>query len=148
MTKMEKSQNVGTKSAFTLLNKQVLQINVLLITSNSIRKMLKILQILLHNFYLFNYFIQDKNYTCGGAKPGPMWWAQIQRFTNNMSEERKSYGNLVINSRTRKYPGMMIREEYPPRVWHMSVKGALASPQSTFQEVPEVKIDYQCTWKG
>ena len=28
--------------------------------------------------------------SCGGVKPGPMRWAQIQRFINNTSEERKS----------------------------------------------------------
>ena len=27
---------------------------------------------------------------CGGVKPGPMRWAQEQRFINNTSEEKKS----------------------------------------------------------
>ena len=27
---------------------------------------------------------------CGGVKPGPMRWAQEQRFINNMPEEKKS----------------------------------------------------------
>ena len=26
---------------------------------------------------------------CGGVKPGPMRWAQVQRFINNTSEENK-----------------------------------------------------------
>ena len=29
-------------------------------------------------------------YICGGVKPGPMGWAQVQRFINNTSEEKKS----------------------------------------------------------
>ena len=65
---------------------------------------------------------------CGGVKPGPMRWAQVQRFINNTSEERKSLGTLVTNSRTRKYPGRLIREGYSPLIWHMSVRGASASP--------------------
>ena len=29
-------------------------------------------------------------YMCGGVKPGPMMWAQEQRFINNTPEEKKS----------------------------------------------------------
>ena len=30
------------------------------------------------------------NAKCGGVKPGPMMWAQEQRFINNTPEEKKS----------------------------------------------------------
>ena len=52
---------------------------------------------------------------CGGVKPRPMIWAQEQRFINNTPEEKKSWRTVVTDSRTRKYPRRLVREEYPPR---------------------------------
>ena len=79
---------------------------------------------------------------------GPWGGLKNNVFINNTPEGKKSQRTVVTNSRTRKYPRKLIREEYPPRVWRMSVRGASALSQSTFQEVLEVKIDYQCIRKG
>ena len=52
---------------------------------------------------------------CGGVKYGPMIQAQERRFINNTSEEKKSQRTIVTNSRARKDPNRLVREEYPPR---------------------------------
>ena len=42
------------------------------------------ISIIIEEYLLFSF---DK---CGGVKPGPMRWAQEQRFINNTPEEKKS----------------------------------------------------------
>ena len=53
----------------------------------------------------------------GEQKLGLLRWAKVPHFINNTSEEKKSWGNLVTNSRACKCPRMLVREDYPPRIW-------------------------------
>ena len=55
---------------------------------------------------------------------------KTKRCSYNQGSEShiEEKGNLVTNSRACKCLGILIREDYPPRIWHMSVRWASSYP--------------------